>query len=140
MLVVRTAAQTLEDWRPGVVTRRIVSAVSGAETLCVLEQRHQPGRGAPTHWHDIEEIVLVLEGRAEFHSGESRELLETGDAIVFPAGERHGFVNVGEEPLRILAAFSSAAPSVTYEEEAGVELEIGSAEAVHRTPRDTPLD
>jgi len=135
MRVVRRSEQTLEEWRPGVVTRRVVAASTGAETICVLEQRHEPGRGAPTHRHDSEEVVVVREGRAEFTVEGKRVTLEAGDAIILPAGVRHGFVNVGDGPLHVEAVFSSAAPSVTYEEEPEAELEIGRAQETHRTRR-----
>ncbi len=135
MLVIRRDEQTLEEWRPGVTTRRVVSAVAGAETICVIEQRHEPGRGAPTHWHDTEEVVIVREGEAEFWVEGERVRLGQGDAIVLPPKIRHGFVNVGDRPLHVEAVFSSAAPSVTYEEEPETELDIGRAEETHRTPR-----
>ena len=135
MRVVRRGEQTLEEWRPGVRTRRVVSATTGAATICVIEQRHEPGRGAPTHWHDTEEVVIVREGAAEFTVEGERVTLGAGDAIILPPEVRHGFVNVGESPLDIQAVFSSATPSVTYEEEPEAELEIGRAEVTHRTPR-----
>lgn len=134
-IVVRRAEQTLEEWRPGVTTRRIVSAATGSATICVMEQRHEPGRGAPTHRHDTEEVVIVRDGEAEFRVEGERVRLEAGDAIVLPAEVRHGFVNTGSRELVVEAVFSSAAPSVTYEEEAGLELEIGAAATTHRTPR-----
>jgi len=134
-VVVRRAEQTVEVWRPGVETRRVVSAASGAETLCVLEQRHEAGRGAPAHRHDSEEVVIVREGSAEFWVEGERVPLQAGDAIVLPAGVRHGFANTGRGVLWVEAVFSSASPSVVYEEEAEVELEIGRAEDTHRAPR-----
>lgn len=137
-VVVRRGEQTVEIWRPGVETRRVVAAATGARTLCVLEQRHQPGRGAPTHRHDVEEAVIVREGQARFWAEGESVRLDAGDAVVVPAGLWHGFVNAGSVPLVVEAVFAAAAPAVVYEEEAEVELEIGRAPAAHRTPRRRP--
>ena len=46
-------------------TRMRVSAMTGAAQLCIFEQWCDPGCGAPTHLHAVEEILTVLEGRAE---------------------------------------------------------------------------
>lgn len=91
-----------------------------------MEQLCDPGAGAPPHRHDgVEEVILVLEGRARIHvSGEETEL-NAGDSVVFPASSRHGFTNVGTDNLRILAVFAAATPRTEYEDEPGVVLEIG---------------
>ena len=63
MIVVPPSAQTLEEWRPGVRTLLRVSSASGARDLCIVEQWHDPGCGAPTHRHrGVEEVIVVLEG------------------------------------------------------------------------------
>ena len=41
----------------------------------------------------------MLEGRARLIGGQEREV-GAGDVVIIPAGEPHGFVNVGEGPLR----------------------------------------
>ena len=116
----------------------------GAESLCVMEQLCNPGAGAPPHRHDgVEEVILVLEGRARVHvSGEETEL-GAGDSVVFPAGRWHGFSNVGTESLRILAIFAAAIPTAEYEDEPEVVLEIGGhgqkRRDAHRAEREDPL-
>ena len=65
MPVVDLAHQPKEEWRPGVITQMHVSAQNGASQLCVFEQWCEPGHGAPTHLHAVEEILHVFEGQAE---------------------------------------------------------------------------
>lgn len=124
MLLARHAEQPLVEWRDGVATRMLASASSGSAELCLMEQRCRPGAGAPLHVHPAaEEVVVVLAGEAEVVVEDEQAVLRAGDAVVFPAGARHGFRNSGEEELRILASFSSAAPLAAYE---GAEtFEIG---------------
>lgn len=125
MLVGRFRNLPLVEWRPGVLTRLHTAGSTGSESLCVMEQLSDPGAGAPPHRHDgVEEVLLILEGRAHIHvSGEETEL-GAGDSVVCPAGSWHGFTNVGRNGLRTLAIFAAAAPPVEYEDEPGV-LEIG---------------
>ena len=57
--------QPREDWRPGVSSRMLISALNGATALTIFEQWCAPGLGAPTHWHPVEEVLTVLSGGAE---------------------------------------------------------------------------
>jgi uncharacterized cupin superfamily protein len=66
MHVVNHADHLREVWRPGVSTRMLISAAVGAQQLCVFEQWCDPGTGAPTHHHAVEEVLTVLEGEPRF--------------------------------------------------------------------------
>ena len=133
MLILREGEQERIEWRPGVVTRLRAGKPLGTERLCVLEQWHEPGCGAPTHTHyEAEELVTVLEGVAEFWIGDERATLEAGDTVVVPPFLYHGFRNIGEGKLHVLAVLSAAEPLVEYAEEAGTVLEIGGRGDVRR--------
>jgi quercetin dioxygenase-like cupin family protein len=97
-----------ELWRPGVSTRMLISAAVGAQQLCIFEQWCEPGTGAPTHHHAVEEVVTVLEGEAEVWLNESRANLKPGQSVIVPAGQPHGFQNNGSSTLHI--QFTLAAP------------------------------
>jgi quercetin dioxygenase-like cupin family protein len=131
VLVQRLDEQSVAQWREGVTTRLAAAASTGAQALCVIEQRCAPGAGAPLHSHpNAEEAIVVLEGTVEFRVGEERAVLGVGDTIVLPRGVAHLFTNTGEGDARILAAFSSAAPVADY---AGSDtLEIGAGEGVRK--------
>lgn len=115
MLVQRLNEQSLADWREGVSTRLAAAASTGAQALCVMEQRCAPGAGAPLHVHpNAEEAIVVLEGLVEFRVEDETAVLGVGDTIVLPRGVAHKFTNTGEGEARILAAFSSAKPVADY--------------------------
>ncbi len=97
----------LEHWRPGVETRMVVSAISGAAQLCIFEQWVAPGAGAPTHSHPVEEVLTVREGEAEMWIDEDRAVLTSGQSLIVPAGRKHGFRNSGTAPLHIHAVLAS---------------------------------
>jgi quercetin dioxygenase-like cupin family protein len=125
------------EWRPGVVTRMHAAHSTGARSLCVFEQLCEPGTGAPWHWHEgVEEVIVVVEGRGRFSIGSDEKEVEAGGAFRFAAGCRHAFVNVGDGILRLIATFASATPPVEYEDQPGV-LEIGRRSDRHRMPVET---
>jgi quercetin dioxygenase-like cupin family protein len=107
MNILDHAKQPSEDWRPGVRTRMRVSAVTGAVQMCQFEQWCEPGKGAPTHLHAVEEILTVLSGRAEVWVGPERAELVTGQSVVVPAGRKHGFRNLGTDTLHMLATLAA---------------------------------
>lgn len=97
-----------EVWRPGVVTRMQVSAQTGSKNLCTFEQWIEPGNGAPTHRHPVEEILTVIDGTADVWLGNVNLQLEAGQSVVVPAGAQHGFTNAGTGTLHMQAVLASA--------------------------------
>ncbi len=65
MRIVDLNQEPREEWRPGVLTRMRVSAANGGAQLCLFEQWCEPGHGAPTHLHAVEEVLHVLDGEAD---------------------------------------------------------------------------
>jgi mannose-6-phosphate isomerase-like protein (cupin superfamily) len=96
-----------EQWRPGVLTRTRISARTGAAQLCVFEQWCDSGCGAPTHLHTVEEVLTVLAGNVEIWLGEDRATLTAGQSVIVPAGQRHGFRNIGGTTLHMEAILAA---------------------------------
>jgi mannose-6-phosphate isomerase-like protein (cupin superfamily) len=107
MLILDQARHELEQWRPGVRTRMRASAVSGMAQLCVFEQWCDPGTGAPTHLHAVEELLTVLDGQAEVWLDAEQATLTSGQSLVVPAGRKHGFRNTGAGTLHVQAILAS---------------------------------
>ena len=73
-----------------------------------------PGQAQKAHSHDDQDkICFVLEGRGTFTLDEREEILDPGDAIVAPAGARHGIVNTGAGELLVLVVVTPPSPHVT---------------------------
>jgi mannose-6-phosphate isomerase-like protein (cupin superfamily) len=96
-----------EQWRPGVETRMVVSAQSGATQLCIFEQWVAPGAGAPTHSHPVEEVLTVREGEADMWIGREHVIVTSGQSLLVPAGRPHGFRNCGTATLHVHAVLAS---------------------------------
>ena len=103
---VRDLDQPLEQWRDGVRTRMFVSAQTGARQLTMFEQWCDPGQGAPTHVHVVEEVLRILDGQADIWVAGERRAVLPGESVIIPAGVEHGFLNTGVEPLHTLAVLA----------------------------------
>jgi mannose-6-phosphate isomerase-like protein (cupin superfamily) len=108
MRIVDHAGQVREQWRPGVLTRMRVSALTGSVQLCIFEQWCDPDCGAPTHLHAMEEVLTVLAGSAEVWVSEERTTVRAGQSVIVPAGHRHGFRNNGETVLHVEATLAAS--------------------------------
>src|SRR6266436_6157331 len=96
-----------EQWRPGVETRMVVSAINGAAQLCIFEQWIAPGTGAPTHAHPVEEVLTVRDGEAEMRIDQEHVIVSAGQSLIVPANRKHGFRNSGATTLHIHAVLAS---------------------------------
>ena len=115
MIVVDVRDMPPEQWRLGVETRMLVSASNGAAQLCIFEQWIAPGAGAPTHSHGVEEVLTVRDGEAEMWLDEERVIVSAGQALIVPAGRKHGFRNSGTMTLHIHAVLASPVFEATME-------------------------
>lgn len=97
----------LEEWRPGVKTRMLISALNGATQLCVFEQWVAPGCGAPTHSHPVEEVLTVQAGEAEMWIDRENMIVTAGQSLIVPAHRLHGFRNRGAVTLHLHAVLAS---------------------------------
>lgn len=116
MRIIDHSSQQREEWRAGVLTRMRVSAVTGAAQICVFEQWCDPGCGAPTHLHAVEEVLTVLAGEAEFWLGEERVALAAGRSVIVPAGFKHGFRNCTGATLHVQAVLAAPVFEAAYDD------------------------
>lgn len=98
---------------PGRKALELVSGATGARrvTLRLVEiPVPQPGETPrPPHQHyDFEECVYVLSGHGATYADSGEFLLNPGDTLLMPAGEKHVTRNIGSEPLLLLCFFPVA--------------------------------
>jgi len=116
MRIVDHERQPREEWRAGVKTRMRISAVTGAMQLCIFEQWCEPGCGAPTHLHAVEEVLTVLEGQAEFWIENEREAVSAGQSVIVPAGRQRGFRNTGVATLHVQSTLAAPIFEASYQD------------------------
>jgi quercetin dioxygenase-like cupin family protein len=108
--------QPFEEWRPGVRTRMRVSALNGSTQLCLFEQFCDPGKGAPTHLHSVEEVLTVMDGTAEVWVEDELVMVTTGQSLVVRAGQKHGFRNVADTVLHVLAILAAPVFEASFDD------------------------
>lgn len=116
MLVVRDVEREREVWRDGVEALMLASSAVGAAQLTVFEQWCAPEHGAPLHLHAVEEVLRVLAGRALVRVGDEEQELGAGETVLVPAGITHGFTNVTDETLHVLAILAAPIFEARYVE------------------------
>src|SRR4029078_13245180 len=137
MRIVDLQQQTKEEWRSGVMTRMKASAVNNATQLCMFEQWCDPGHGAPTHLHAVEEVLCVREGTADVWIDDEHVTLTSGQLVIVPAGCKHGLANAGKRvcSFKRKLGLANAVKSVLY-----IESNFASPvfEAAYEAKRETP--
>lgn len=102
MTVVRFDALDLTDSPNGNASVPIATASRGAGEVSIIRQRQQPGGFNPSHTHDREEAMVVLEGSLDVTSDGETHTLHAGDTIVIRANTAHQLRNAGDEPAEWL--------------------------------------
>ena len=72
-----------------------------------------PGVTTPWHFHETEEIIIVLEGHGECRTENGTETYTAGDVIILPARVKHSLKNSGNILLRQICFFP-ADPATTF--------------------------
>ena len=115
MKLIDHSLQAREDWREGVTTVMLVSAVTGASQLCIFDQYCAVGQGAPTHLHAVEEVLSVIDGAADVWLGDEKQRVTAGQSVIIPAGQLHGFTNVAEMTLHVRATLAAPIFEASYD-------------------------
>lgn len=102
MPIIRHADVPMFQRRPGYHAQRLVSGEEGAVSTFVGLSHVQPGSGAPSHTHPVEETIVILRGRAHVWMGDDEHDLGPDTTVLIPAGVVHGFRSTGSEPLVLL--------------------------------------
>ncbi len=77
--------------------------------LFIIEHTNLVKGGPPLHLHPHqEEWFYVMEGKVMFQVGDARHELHPGDSIVGPRNVPHTFSSTGDQPGRLLIAFTPA--------------------------------
>lgn len=94
-------------WRPDYRKWAIAGEderISSELSLDVVE----PGAGAPLHYHEDDEMLVVLEGRVEARLGDEVAEVGPGHTIVVPPNTPHGFTS--RERTTLLVFFPATRP------------------------------
>ncbi|WNS74977.1 cupin domain-containing protein [Bacillus sp. DTU_2020_1000418_1_SI_GHA_SEK_038] len=102
----------LEGWFESDPTTRQKAAFplyksTGTKNLSVVYFEIEPGNSLGTHTDSAEEIILVLEGKAEATVNNEKGELTKGEMALIPIMVPHNVRNIGSETLKVIGFFSS---------------------------------
>ena len=102
-----------EERRLGVVLTRLVDGATGATQISSGVAEFAVGASAPTHYHDAEESVIVIEGEGLMVINGEEHVLRPNDAAFIPPGAHHSIANHGNQPFKISWTYASIEWSTT---------------------------
>jgi mannose-6-phosphate isomerase-like protein (cupin superfamily) len=105
-----------EKWRDGVMTQMRMSIMAGGRQLCIFEQFCEEDLGAPIHVHAVEEVLEVIDGRAEIFLGSESAIVSANQSVLIPAGVKHGFRNLEKTILHVRATLAAPIFEASYED------------------------
>src|SRR5712691_9494313 len=106
----RPAQPTADRWY-----RVLVDDEVGSTQVTQFIGSIPPGR-APDHFHNYEEVLVILKGTGRMWAGETNTPVAPGSCIYLPKGQVHCVENTGTDELRLLGGFYPAgSPTVRYD-------------------------
>ncbi len=100
-----------------------LAGIPETESIGVIYVEQEPGDVAEMHTHDVDEILILLEGTSEVTVGDESSVFSAGGLVWIPKDVWHGFRNVGEDTLRAVGIFDGAKVVSEFE---SVLMPIGS--------------
>jgi quercetin dioxygenase-like cupin family protein len=82
--------------------RWLISKKDGAKKFAMRLFEIKPGGYTPSHRHNWEHEVFILEGNGAIKDKTGERLLKQGDVVFVLPMELHQFVNTGEDILKFL--------------------------------------
>ena len=104
-----TSIPTSEGMRKG-ATRKAISADKLSAVL--VETSPDAYFDGKLHWHENEQMLVMLRGEATLKVDKEIIRAEAGDMIFFPPGSKHGLIECGSEGCTYYEIFSP--PRVDY--------------------------
>jgi quercetin dioxygenase-like cupin family protein len=107
---------------PGIAHQTLAGQKEGLKGTEVWMQTIEPGSETPVHYHDCEEVVVILRGSGRVSIEGKNTRFNPNSTLIIPAGVVHQIVNSDNEEIFLIAAFSSTPAKVFTPEGAQMSL------------------
>jgi mannose-6-phosphate isomerase-like protein (cupin superfamily) len=91
---------------PGLKHQTLASGTDQLRHLEVWMQRLEPGGATPVHYHECDEVVVVLKGSGRLSVGDETYDFGPGTTLVCAPKVVHQLVNSGTEEMLLIAGLS----------------------------------
>jgi len=93
-------------------TRILASKDTGAQDTTIWQQWLGPGNFIPPHYHDAEEVLVLLQGQLELELGGTVQTVSAPATIIVPAHQVHSMQQAGDSTVELLAVFPHGEPKI----------------------------
>jgi mannose-6-phosphate isomerase-like protein (cupin superfamily) len=56
--------------------------------------------------HDLDQVLVFVSGRGEYVLDGAKGQVGPGEVVVVPAGTKHNFITVGDEPMKLYTVYA----------------------------------
>lgn len=97
---------------PGLIHQTLASHKDGLKDTEVWMQTVEPDGETPIHYHDCEEVIVIIRGSGRFAI--EAKVIEFGpnSTLIAPPNVTHQLVNDGKDEIFLIASFSSTPAKV----------------------------
>lgn len=103
-----TEAKEANEGASKIKVRWIISKEMGAPNFAMRVFEVEPGGYSPSHSHDWEHEVFILEGGGIVVSQNGEKRFKPGDAVFVAPNEKHQFKNDGKKPVKFICVVPHA--------------------------------
>lgn len=97
---------------PGLAHQTLASHIDGLKNTEVWMQTVEPGGETPVHYHDCEEVIVIIRGSGRLSIDEKAIEFGPNSTLIIPPDIVHQLVNSGTEDIFLIASFSSTPAKV----------------------------
>tara|TARA_B100000686_G_C16311562_1_gene723598 strand:- start:117 stop:581 length:465 start_codon:yes stop_codon:yes gene_type:complete len=97
---------------PRISTRVLSGKATGAEETTIWEQWIEPHGFIPLHYHDTEEVLVILEGVVTLELSDSTIEVTSPASILVAKNELHGLHPAEGNRVHLLGIFPTANPKI----------------------------
>ena len=97
---------------PGLVHQTLASHKDGLQNTEVWMQTVEPGGETPVHYHDCEEVIVIIRGSGQISLKGKITEFGPNHTLIIPPEVVHQLINTGNEDIFLIAAFSSTPAKV----------------------------
>ena len=91
---------------PGIQHQTLAGGSDGLKVLEVWQQMITPGSWTPVHYHECEEVVVVMNGSGHVTIADERVDFSPGSTLIVPPKVIHQIVNSGDANVLLVATLS----------------------------------
>lgn len=92
---------------PGLVHQTLASHKDGLQNTEIRIQTVEPGGETPVHYHDCEEVIVILRGSGQLSIDGKVTAFGPNSTLIIPPDIIHQLANSGTEEVFLIASFSS---------------------------------